>query len=178
MNQRSTLSNGLNLLFVASIVALFGAIPGIGGIITIAAAVVKIYALFTLKEEHANFNTAFMVAIAALAVSALLVVFDDGILGTLVSLAGTVVNLFYVYLICTTIDEIADARGAVLSPNGKTIWSLSLVANVIVIAATLIAVIPFLLFLAGVAAIIGALVALVAGIMMFMLLYKASRAFE
>ena len=182
---------GLKLIFISqilSVISNFMAEGLLSGLVDVASVIVAMVGLYTAAPAHPKFRAAFRLNIALCilgVIVAVLSVFQKagvslGLITVLllaVAILAVALGVWSVYLICTAAGEILTANGyATLAAKGVTVWKLFLVTYAAVIVFMLLAMVPFLLVIAGIL-VIGTVVAmLVGGILYMIFLYNAYHA--
>ena len=181
---------GLKLLFISQLLSVssnFMAEGLLSGLVSLASTIVALVGLNTAAPAHPKFRTAFRLNIALCILGvrvAVLAVFQKagvslGQTTLLLAVAILVVALgvWSVYLICTAAGEILTVNGyATLADKGVTVWKLFLVTSAAMIVFMLLAMVPFMLVIAGILVIGTAVATLVGGILYMIFLYNAYHA--
>ena len=181
---------GLKLLFISQLLSVISNVMAEGllsGLVSLASTIVALVGLNTAAPAHPKFRTAFRLNIAAIVPFVVTMVLTAlskaelsfGLITVLLAVVilAVALGVWSVYLICTAAGEILTASGyATLAAKGVTVWKLCLVTYVAVIVFMLLAMVPFLLVIAGIL-VIGTVVAmLVGGILYMIFLYNAYHA--
>ena len=182
---------GLKLLFISQLLSVISNVMAEGllsGLVSLASTIVALVGLNTAAPAHPKFRTAFRLNIAAIVPFVVTMVLTAlskaelsfGLITVLllaVAILAVALGVWSVYLICTAAGEILTANGyATLAAKGVTVWKLCLVTYAAVIVFMLLAMVPFLLVIAGIL-VIGTVVAmLVGGILYMVFLYNAYHA--
>jgi len=177
-----TAGNGLKKMFIGEIVALISAlvafIPVLGllGIVgTIVGAVIILVGLNATCPAHDNYKNALYMVIAGIVLNILSGFLGAGIFKSLVVIVSSIVAFLQTYFICTASGELLAAKGdGYQADRAVLIWKLYALCTVVSIVCTLVAGIPVIEFLAGVAGIIAGIVEVVAMVLYVIFLYKAS----
>ena len=181
---------GLKLIFISqilSVISNFMAEGLLSGLVSLASTIVALVGLNTAAPAHPKFRAAFRLNIALCilgVIVAVLSVFQKagvslGQTTLLLAVAILVVALgvWSVYLICTAAGEILTANGyATLADKGVTVWKIFLVTSAAMIVFMLLAMVPFMLVIAGILVIGTAVATLVGGILYMIFLYNAYHA--
>lgn len=167
----------LQIMFWATIAALVGAlIPGIGGFIALAGALVLLYGLYTAMGAHENYKMAMYMAIISFVLSVLGMMFPDGVLGVIVGIASSVVGFLEVYYICTATAALLSAKGdQTQADKANLIILLNLICNAVVIVCALVVWIPVLNVIAAAVAMVAGVVSLVAFVLQLIFYFKSSK---
>lgn len=176
-NNYAVAGKGLQYMFLGTIVALVGAfIPLLGAIIVIVGGVMVIYGLYTAMNTHENYKMAMYMAIAGVVLNILGVVFAEGILNGLLSIATTVVSFLEIYYICTATAALLSAKGdQPQADKANLIITLNLICAVVGVVCVLVGWIPVINILAAVAALIAVIVSIVALVLQLIFYYKSSQ---
>ena len=181
---------GLKLIFISqilSVISNFMADGLLSGLVDVASVIVAMVGLYTAAPAHPKFRAAFRLNIALCilgVIVAVLAVFQKagvslGQTTLLLAVAILVVALgvWSVYLICTAAGEILTVNGyATLADKGVTVWKIFLVTSAAMIVFMLLAMVPFMLVIAGILVIGTAVATLVGGILYMIFLYNAYHA--
>lgn len=169
-----TLSKALMLLFIAEIVGIFGGIPVVG----IVAFVLNLLALYAASQHDGGYKTAFILSIAGIVVSVITtIVGDDSLIGALLSIVSTVINLGILYYVVASTVTYLDAVGAAgVAAKGITAWKINLICTIASVVIALLAFIPVINILAALLAVVSGIVALVGAILYLIFLYQSSKA--
>ena len=175
-------SKGLKKMFIAQIggtvCIVLAVIPLIGIVAAIAALVFSILSIVGLYEAGKNVDgckTAFMITIANLVLSMVSNFAGAGILGSILSIAGLVLQFLVVYFVCTSVAETLRKTGSEeVAKNGDLVWKINLVCYLANIVISILALIPILNVLALVGSVILVIAQLVAAILYLIFLYKSS----
>lgn len=181
---------GLKLLFISQLLSVssnFMAEGLLSGLVSLASTIVALVGLNTAAPAHPKFRAAFRLNIALCilgVIVAVLSVFQKagvslGQTTLLLAVAILVVALgvWSVYLICTAAGEILTVNGyATLADKGVTVWKIFLVTSAAMIVFMLLAMVPFMLVIAGILVIGTAVATLVGGILYMIFLYNAYHA--
>lgn len=176
--------SGLKKIFIAQIGAiacvLLALIPVIGLVAGLAAwvfIILNILGLYQAGKDIEGCKTAFMLTIAYLVVSVLKTFLSTGVLGMILSLAYTVLNLAIIYFVCTSVAEVMKKNGAdKVAQLGHTVWLINLICCIVTVAITILALIPVLNIIAGIASILVTIANLVGIVLYILFLYKSSEA--
>lgn len=175
---------GLKKVFIAQIGAIacviLALIPLVGLVAGLAAWVFIILNLLGLNQTGKDIEgckTAFMLSIAYLVVSVLKTFLSTGILGTILAVASTVLNLAVIYFVCTSVSEVMTKNGAAnIAQLGHIVWLINLICCAASVVITILALIPVLNVIAGIASILVVIANLVGLVLYIMFLYKSSEA--
>lgn len=169
--------NGLQYMFWGAVVGLVGAfIPLVGAIVTLVGSIVVLYGLYTAMNTQENYKMAMYMVIAGVVLSVLGIIFSEGILHALVSMASTVVSFLEVYYICTATAALLTAKGdQEQADKANLVITLNLVCAVISVVCVLVGWIPVINVLAWLAGIVGGIVAIVACVLQLIFYYKSSQ---
>lgn len=166
-------AKGLRLLFWAAIVALFSWIPLVG----IVAAVLNLYALYTLSTAAPGYKTAFYVNIISLVITVISMFFKEGFMAGILSAAVSALSFLSVYFICsTTASDFLGSYHADLVSKARMIWMLYAVCTVVMLICKVLIYIPLINIGAALLAFVVAIVQIVAGILYLVFLWKSQKA--
>lgn len=175
---------GLRLLFVSELLSLISSLMGeslLGGILFLVSTVMSIGALNVAAPSHPYFGRAFWVNIVSLVLNGLVLFVGAYQWTGLVAVLSVVIlalGVYYVYLVCTAAGQLLTVNGyATLADKGSTVWKIYLGCAIALCCFAVMALVPFLLAVAGVA-VVGTLIAtLVGGILYLIFLNNAYHAF-
>lgn len=176
---------GLRKMFIAEVgtivctVLMF--IPIVNILAAIGALVFMIISLLGLNaagQDIEGCKTAFTFTIVNLIVNVLSSFLKNvAVIGTILSIAQGIISLLIIYYVCTSVSEVMNKTGhADVAQQGDTIWKINLVCYIVEIAITVLALIPVLDILAGIAGVVIGIVSLVAGILYMIFLNKSAQA--
>lgn len=176
MNENYTLAGkALKLLFIGAIVSLFAFLPVVGALLSLAGAVITLYALYTAMNAHVNYKNAMYMDLAAVVISLLGIFFSDGFFGGLLDILYSVVTFLVTYFVCTASAELLKQKGdQAQADRAGLIWKLYFVCAAVSVLCTLVSWIPLVNVLAAVCAVIMAIVQVVAYVLLIIFYYKAS----
>lgn len=176
---------GLNKLFIAQIGAIacviLALIPVVGLVAGLAAwvfIILGILGLWQAGKDIEGCKTAFMLTIAGLVVVVLHTFLQTGILGTILALADTLLDLAVIYFVCHSVGEVLTKNGSNdVAKLGNTVWLINLVCALVSVVVVILALIPVLgAVIAGIGSFLVAIASLVGGVLYIMFLYKSSKA--
>lgn len=173
----------LKLLFIGEILAAISALLGgsvLAGLASLVSLILNLFALNTAAPTHPYFRTAFQVNIALIVLGIVQVILSQTgmeVLAMLVVVVEAVLGVLNVYLICTATGQFLTVNGyAILAAKGVTVWKINLACSVAMIVFMVLAVVPFLLILAGIL-VLGTAIVMLVGVILYMLfLYNAYHA--
>lgn len=176
--------NGMQRMFQGEMIAVIALvvmiIPVLGWIIgpigILVGGILSLVGLHSAVPAHPNFSNAFNFMIANVVLSFLSGFAGDGALGTLLSLAGSVLGFLVTYFVCIAAAELLSDKGDnEQAERGQFIWKLYLGCAVVAVVCGILAMIPVIGALAAIVLVIAAIVELVASILYLIFLYKASQ---
>ena len=178
----SAIGKGLWLLFLGGVLGLTGSfLPNLEGILSLAALVLELLGLHTAGRGDSGYRTAFSLTLANLAVqflAGMLSVLADGVLWTLLNLAGAALSFLAVYYVCAATARLLENRDASLARRGVLVWKISAGGFGVLAVCAVLSLVPLINLLAGLAAIAIALVQAVTLIVYLDFLYQASNVFR
>lgn len=185
----SIAGNGLKLMFIGQLVALFSIVPLVGGLAAIVGAIISIVGLVKTIQADPGYKRALIMLVLGIASTVLMTVMAGvaaggalmgsggaaagGLMGVLVlSLAASVFGFLQTYCVCTAtsgllreIDQEDEAA------RGDLVWKLNALCYLIGIV---IAVVTFVSAgAAGFLGVVSKLVSLAAGVLYVIFLYKS-----
>ncbi len=173
---------GLKKMFIAQVgsvicsVLLF--IPLINLLAAVGVLVFLIISLIGLNQAGKDIGgcqTAFQFTIAQLVLSVISNFTGNGIIGTLVSVACSVMGFLVTYFVCSSVAEVLRMRSHDdIASRGDLVWKINLVCYAVEIIVSVLAHIPLLNILTGPANFILPVVSLIAGILFITFLYRSS----
>ena len=184
--------NGLKLMFIGEIVALFAVVPMVGGLAALAGGIIALVGLIKLRNSDEGYKKALIMLalvvaativgsiMAAVAVGGTIMssggAVGGGLPGVLVmSLAALVFGFLQTYLVCTTTSGLLRELGRDSeAAQGDLVWKLNAVSYAVSIISAIMTYAA--VALASFLGIISGIVALVAGILYIIFLYKSYNA--
>lgn len=173
----------LKLLFIGEILAAISALLGgsvLSALGSLVSLILNLFALNMAAPTHPYFRTAFQVNIALIILGVVQVILSQTgmvVFAMLVVIIKAVLVVRNVYLICTATGQFLTMNGyAILAAKGVTVWKLFLVTSAAMVVFILLALVPFLLVIAGVLGIGTAIAILVGAILYMVFLYNAYHA--
>ena len=176
MYSQSAVSKGLALLFAGQIIGLFTIIPFGSGILPRVSFSVTIIGFYALSKVNHDYNNAFALVIANLVIGILMLIFSSGFLNDVLSIVSTIIDFLVVYLVCNTTAGYLSGVNERLVSRAGFIWRMYLICMIVILACTVLAMIPFMYLIAGVIIVITAIVQLVASILYIIFLYQSQKA--
>lgn len=157
-----TVSKALKWMFIAQILTLLAFIPLVGAVLALIGFILNLVALYGASKLEHGYHTAFILSVVGIVVS-ILGLFASGVFGTIVSIVSTVVSLGIIYFVITTTCGLLEANGASeVAQKGQKVWKLNLICTIASVVLTLLSFVPAL---AGILAIVVAIVEIVAYIL-------------
>jgi hypothetical protein len=171
-------SQGLKLVFYGEIVMIIGLllvwVPLVGSLIIIVGGILDIVGLNKAMADDNGYQTALILSVVNIVVSAVSNFAGDGVVGSLMSLVSTVVSLGVTYYVVTTTCNLLHSVGAAdIEAKGKTVWTINLVCAVVSVVLDVLMLVPIIQILAAVGAFIVAIVTLVGYVLYLLFLNKA-----
>ena len=175
-----TAGSGLRTVFIGELVSIAAIflvwIPFLGIIAALAGGIIVLVGLNSAGPAHPGFKNAFYMAVAVVILNVVSAFTGAGFLTGLLNVAVPIVSFLETYFICVASGELLLAKGDdSQADRAALIWKLYAACMLVGIVCTLVAWIPVLNLLAGVVNVVVAIVELVAGILLFIFLYKASQ---
>lgn len=172
---------GLRLMFIGQILGLVGVIliwvPLVGSLLAIAGMVVELAGLYRAGNDDQGYRTALMFVAVNLVVNLVAGFVGEGILNSVLSLAGEVLGLMAVVQVCTTTGLLLHSVGnEALSRRGSTVMKLYVVCTVVAVVCGVLSIIPIVNILAGLVAAVAAIAQAVGYVLYLMFLYGSSKA--
>lgn len=177
--------SGLKKMFIAEVGAIICTVLMIIPIVNLIAAigaivfmVISLVGLYGAGQEIEGCKTAFMVTIINMVVSVLESFLGNiAVLGTIISIAQSVLSFLVIYYVCTSVAEVMNKIGqAEVAQKGETVWKINMVCYIVNIAVAILSLIPVLNILAGIASVVIAIVSVVAMILYMIFLNKSYQA--
>lgn len=182
---------GLKNMFIASVGAIVCAVCMIipivniiAGIAALVFSIVSLIGLWTVGKDIAECKTAFWFTIGASVVNAIangvnnMSAAGTSVGGTLLSVVGSALSLAVSYYVCTSVPAALRTFGAEEAATaGDKAWKIMLWTTVASIVASILCLIPVLNIIGAVLAIIAGIAALVGTIFYMIFLNKAYKAF-
>lgn len=175
---------GLKKMFIAQIGSVICGvllvIPLINLIAMVGVLVFLIISLIGLNQagkDIAGCQKAFQFTIAQLVLSVISNFAGSGFIGTLVSVAYSVMGFLITYFVCSSVAEVLRMRSYDdIASKGDLVWKINLVCYAVEIIVSVLSHIPLLNILTGPADIIVPVASLIAGILYITFLYRSSEA--
>lgn len=182
MGTYSHAANGLKKVFMAQIISIIAAvlavIPSLGIIGMIGAIFCLILTVIGLNEasmDHSGFRTALILSVVNIIIS--LFTSGNGWLSAIMSVVSSILSLSSLYYVCHTASYLLRNLGEeTIASNGETVWNINLLCTFAAIICNILAIIPLINILAGLASVIIVIASLVAGIMYMIFLNNCSKA--
>ena len=186
-------AQGLHKVFLAQILLVIGVVlvlisfsslgllvvmGMVAAILVVVSGILNLVGLYQARQDDQGYANAFSLSIAILVINVLSnLVGSETFLGSLLSLAASVLNLAVLYLVCATTSLLLGSLGREeLARKGHTAWMVNLVCTIVSVACGLLAFIPLLNLLAMPVLWITMIVSLVGSVMYLIFLYQASKA--
>lgn len=173
---------GLYYLFIAEVLSFLSLINILGWVVSIASALISVYALYTMTKAEPKYRTAFYLTGASVAVA---VVYSYSVLtsmsatATLLLQCGVyVVSLLTVYFICTVTGELLRNIDSSLTERASTVWKFYVFSDLLAIARTLLANAPETIFTSGWMNIAAVCIAIAAGLLYLNFIWQSQKAFQ
>lgn len=174
-------AQGLRKMFLAYVLMLIGTLTAwllVGWIFALVGEVLYFMGLYQAKTDHEGYGSAFYLAILILVLDFLARGLRFLVLGPLLELAGNIVSMVVIYLVCSTTSLLARSLGRPdLAEEGKRVWKLNLVCYLIQIVFAALLMVPLIGWLALVSLLITGFVMLIGGVWYVLFLRRASMAF-
>ncbi len=176
---------GLKKMFIAEVGVIICTVSVLApALIFFAAIGMLVFMILSLVGLHAagqdieGCKNAFIFTIVRLLVSVLSGFLGSlGVIGLILSIAQSILALLITYYVCTSVADVMSMIGHEdVARQGTTVWRINLVCYVVGIALNVVAWIPVLNVLAGIAGVVIGIASLVAGILYMIFLYRSYRA--
>ncbi len=179
MSECKVAGKGLRFMFLGSVIAALGWIqllaPTVRGIAAIVGALLVLYGLYQAMPAHSCYKLAMLMELASVAVGVLRMIFKSGLLGDVVSIAGTVVALLSTVFVCTATGGLLETKGdGALAEQAKLIVLLFGVCAAVSVVCILVSWIPLLNILAAITGAVTSVVMLAANVLKVIFYFKAS----
>ena len=186
MNNYPNAGAGLKKMFIAqigivvctvlAIIPIINILAGIGAIVF---AIISMVGLYGAGKDIEGCKKAFTLTIINIVISILASIFSKSTLFSVIfSIAGDICAFLIVYNVCSSVAAILKDKGAAdVAAKGESVWKINLGCYVASIVISILAVIPLLNILAGIAGFIVAIISLVAGILYMIFLNKSYQVF-
>lgn len=181
-SQKRAVGKGLYYLFIAELLSFLSLINILGWIVSSAAALISIYALYTLMKAEPKYRTAFYLTGLNLAVTlaysycALAEIAGTPVL--LLQCAVYVVNFLMVYFICKVTGNLLPDSNAALKERAAMVWKLILFSDLLTIARLLLADAPETIFTTEWMALVSICAAIAAGLLYLFFLWESQKALQ
>ena len=170
---------GLYYLFMAEVLSFLSLIDILGWVVSLASAMISVYALFTMMKAEPKYRTAFYLTGISVAVA---VAYSYSILTaapatvTLLLQCGIyLVNLMTVYFICTVTGTLVEKMDASLKERSVTVWKLFLFSDLLSIARALLANAPETIFTSEWMDIVAVCTAIAAGMLYLIFIWQSQK---
>ncbi len=162
----------------AAVCLVLALIPIINLVAAIAALAFSILNLIGLYEAGKNIEgckTAFMITIANIVLNVVTNIAGTGIIPFLLSIAGMVLQFLVTYFVCTSVAETLRKTGSEeIARSGDLVWKINLVCYLASIVISVLVLVPLLSVIAVLANYVVMIATLVASILFLIFLYKSS----
>ena len=185
MENYQNAGSGLKMMFIAELGTIICTVLMVIPIINILAVIgalvfliISMVGLYSAGKDIEGCKTAFYITIINMVVSVLNAIFKTGIVGTIFTLAGSVLSLLVVYYVCTSVAEALQTKGAAdYARKGLTVWKINLVCTIITMVITVLNLLPFMVFVTAIVTVVVGIVSLVAMILYMIFLYNSYKVF-
>ena len=181
MSNYAEASQGLRKMFIAQIGAIvctvIGAIPIIGLIGALGALVFSVISIIGLHQAGKDIEgckTALYLTVANIVVSLL---GQIKAISGVADIVGKIISLAIVYFVCTSVAAVLKSEGhAGIAAKGEKVWSINLICTVVSVICSILALIPLINIIAGIASFVIVIVSIYAGILYIIFLKQSSEA--
>lgn len=170
---------GLYYLFMAEVLSFLSLINILGWLVSIASALISVYALYTMMKAEPKYRTSFYFTGASVVVA---IVYSYSILtampatvSLLLQCGVYLVNLLTVYFICAVTGELLKNIDASLTERASNVWKLFLFSDLLSIARTLLANAPETIFTSRWMDIAAVCIAIAAGLLYLIFLWQSQK---
>ncbi len=186
MNQYPNAGAGLKQMFIAEVGVIICTVCTIIPIINLIAAiaaivfvVISLVGLYSLGKDIEDCKKAFILTIVGAIVNLLASLLAAiPVVGSLLSIAHTIISLLVVYFVCIPVSKVLSQIGATDAADmGQVVWKLNLICYAAMIVCNILAMIPVLAAIGFVISILVSIANLVALIMYMVFLNKSYNAF-
>lgn len=179
MGELREVGRGLHLVFLGQIVSIVAVvltiIPIVGAVAALVGLGMGLYGLYIASRAVDSYNTALYCTVGGIVLSLFSAFADSAIVGII----GSLLNLAIIYCVCTVTAGILDGLGGAeahdAANRGMQVWKINLGCTIVSVICSALAIIPIINLLAGLAAVITAVVALVGGILYLIFLHRSSQ---
>lgn len=174
-----TVGRGLYYLFMAEILSFLSLINILGWVVSLASAMISVYALYTMMKAEPKYRTAFYltgISVAvALAYSYSQLTALPATVSLLLQCGIYVVNLLMIYHICTVTGTLVEHMDASLKERSAAVWKLFMFSDLLSIARTLLANAPETIFTSEWMDIAAVGIAIAAGLLYLFFLWQCQK---
>lgn len=174
-----TVGRGLYYLFMAEILSFLSLINILGWVVSLASAMISVYALYTMMKAEPKYRTAFYltgISVAvALAYSYSQLTTLPATVSLLLQCGIYVVNLLMIYHICTVTGALVERMDASLKERSAAVWKLFMFSDLLSIARTLLANAPETIFTSEWMDIAAVGIAIAAGMLYLFFLWQCQK---
>lgn len=173
---------GLKKMYIASagsiVCLVLLLVPGINllaAFATLVFGILSIFGLWQAGKDIEGCRTAFMLTIAKLVVNAIGNVSQSVMLALIITLAGYILDVLVVYLVCTSVSQVVERLDQnSVAEKGQLTWKIYLGCYVVVVVLAVLMVIPSMLGIAFVVSIAATILSIVAMVIYTIFLYQSS----
>lgn len=170
---------GIYYLFIAELLSFLSLINILGWIVSVASALISIYALYTMMKAEPKYRTPFILTginvVVALFYSYCVLTEMTGTVTMLLQCSVYALNLALVYFICRVTGKLLEGIDASLTERASMVWKIFLFNDLLAIARTLLADAPETIFTTDWMTLVAVGVAIIAGLLYLFFLWESQK---
>ncbi len=174
-----SVGRGLYYLFIAEVLSFLSLINILGWVVSLASAMISIYALYVMMKAEPRYRRAFYCTGASVAAAVLysysLLSGLPAVVSTLLQCSIYLTNLLMVLFICKTTGELVKPTSPSLAERSEMVWKLFIFSDLLSMARTLLADAPETIFTAPWMAIASVGVAIAAGLLYLSFIWESQK---
>ena len=168
MSGYRTVSDGLMMVFIVQILAIFTFLPVVGGIMAIAIVIVKLAGLYKAGREEEGYRMAFVLSVFLIFLAIAELVLPG------LRLISAIIGMVVLYCVCITTADLLDHCDYETAQWGRTVWKICLGCTITAAVCALLAFVPLVNVLAYLTMIIAMVVSVIGAVLYVVFLYQAS----
>lgn len=173
---------GLYYLFIAELLSFLSLINILGWIVSVAAALISIYALYMIMKAEPKYRIAFYLTglnvVFALFYSYCVLTEMSGTVIMLLQCAIYLINLLLVYFICKNTGKLLENIDASLTERAALVWKIVAFNDLLAMARALLADAPETIFTADWMTPVAICVAIAAGLLYLVFIWQSQKALQ
>ena len=180
MDRYPNAAAGLRLMFVGQLLMIAGValiwVPLVGSLLTIGGIAAEGIGIYKAGIDDENYRGALVFVALALVVDLIAGFVSRGLFGSLLDVAGNVLNLLVVFTVCNTTSNLLHSIGnEALSDRGGTVVKIYTGCTVISIVCGVLSIVPIINIAVALVSIVSAIVLVIGYVMYLFFLNDSSR---